>query len=428
MQTREGWRAQTTGVPRGIWYAPDCMRLARIAAAFAACVAIGCGDDTAGDSSGTSGGANVDGSSGIGGSGSTGATSTGTTGDALDSGSDGSDGSDSSGGMSSVCDVVGVVGECGDVSTCPSGFTAFQGICGGEPSNQCCVPTSPPCSRLGAPGLCMPESLCPAPFDKSDGFCPDTELYQCCTDPLTQCGPTQMPLPNEGLVEEAWDESCPLGMVLVSNDFGPISEPYCIDRYEASLELLDEDGELLSTWSPYHYPGGARVRAVSVRGAIPQGYISQILADKACMEAGKRLCSGGEWSVGCSGPDFFVFPYGDGWMPEACNELRFVPPQVEYFGTSESWVNDELGHPCLSQLPDTLDVTGENEECVGVWGTVDMMGNLLEWTSDVSGRLRGGSYIDAMNEGPGCYYEAVGFGPQYWDFRTGFRCCADPLE
>ena len=44
---------------------------------------------------------------------------------------------------------------------------------------------------------------------------------------------------------------------------------------------------------------GATYRAVSIKGAVPQGYISGEKAKAACINAGKRLCNNTEWLRAC---------------------------------------------------------------------------------------------------------------------------------
>lgn len=327
----------------------------------------------------------------------------------------------SSGEPSAVCGVVGIEGECQDVTFCAENDAVFQGLCSGGPANQCCVEAETACSHLGAPGLCLLDALCPEPFEVTPAlWCGGAEV--CCTDPLTRCGPSAMPLPNEGLVEESFDERCPDGMV----HFEPIAgDSYCIDRFEASLVVVDDTGSVTSSWSPFHYPGATRVAAVSLRGAIPQGYISQLRATEACAEAGKYLCSADEWQAACRGPNLTDYPYGNTYQPLLCNEFRPVHPAIEYFGSDATWVFGELGHPCLNQLPDTVHVGGQHPACTAENGALDMMGNLLEWTS--SGTLRGGYYLDSQSGGPGCFGATLGYDLQDWDYSTGFRCCADTL-
>src|SRR5262245_2096317 len=68
--------------------------------------------------------------------------------------------------------------------------------------------------------------------------------------------------------------ACPDGMTRVDDAF-------CIDRYEGSLmETLPDGSE--RAWSPYHCPEHVRVRAVSRRNVVPQGYISARQAETAC--------------------------------------------------------------------------------------------------------------------------------------------------
>jgi hypothetical protein len=228
------------------------------------------------------------------------------------------------------------------------------------------------------------------------------------------CDPDAMPEPNAGLVEEPGTGGCPPGMILVAD-----TPAYCIDRYEAAL-VLAADG---SPWSPYFNPGTTAVRAVSLAGAVPQAYIDELQAAAACVAAGKRLCTDAEWLRACRGPAGTTYPYGDTRMPGVCNDARAVHPAVEYFGTSDPSIYTMLNHPCLDQLPDSLDRTGANAGCVTAEGAFDMMGNLHEWTSDPAGTFRGGYYVDTMLNGNGCLYVTTAHDTSYWDFSTGFRCC-----
>jgi hypothetical protein len=114
--------------------------------------------------------------------------------------------------------------------------------------------------------------------------------------PPMECDPDAHPLPNAGLVEAPGTGGCPAGMVRVDD--------FCVDRYEASL-VSYPDGDPIS---PYWNPESALVMAVSVEGAVPQGYINQIQADEACLAAGKRLCTDTEWLRACRGPDDTIYP------------------------------------------------------------------------------------------------------------------------
>lgn len=85
-----------------------------------------------------------------------------------------------------------------------------------------------------------------------------------------------------------------------------------------------------------------------------------------------------------------------------------------------------MNNPQLNQLPDTVDLTGANAECVTPEGVFDLVGNLHEWTSDVSGTFRGGSYVEAYINGSGYSYVTTAHSTYYHNFSTGFRCCMDP--
>jgi len=273
-----------------------------------------------------------------------------------------------------------------------------------------------PCAVDGVPGECIDVALCTGERHPTPGHCPGPAAIQCCTagEP-GECDPEAHPLPNEGLVEEPGDAGCPDGMARV--------EDFCVDRYEAALERVGAAAP--SSWSPFWNPGDEEVRAVSIRGAIPQGYVSGIQAGAACAAAGKRLCSDTEWLRACQGPDGTTYPYGDARMPGVCNDARAAHPAIEYFGTSDDWIWSELGHPCLDQLPDSLDPAGANDGCVTAEGIYDMMGNLHEWTADPAGTFRGGFFVDTIINGNGCLYRTTAHDTGHWDYSTGFRCCAD---
>jgi sulfatase modifying factor 1 len=314
------------------------------------------------------------------------------------------------------CSVSGVPGTCGDVTAC-TGLSLLPS-CDGPPATQCCLPDAHACSVDGAPGLCMPSTECPDDLTLTPGLCPGDARVQCCTDPALACSPLAMPLPNAGLTEAVWDPACPAGMIAV--------EAICIDRFEASLVELDDAGTVVASWSPYFHPGATRVRAVSLAGAVPQGYIDADTAAAACAEAGKRLCTNDEWLRACGGPAGTTYPWGRDAQPGACNDARALHPAIEYFGTADPWIWSELGNPCILQVPAGLQTTGAHPACTTAEGALDMVGNLHEWTSDPSGTFRGGFFVDTVINGPGCSYATTAHDRTHWDYSTGFRCCADP--
>jgi hypothetical protein len=223
------------------------------------------------------------------------------------------------------------------------------------------------------------------------------------------CNEEDHPNPNLSLVEELFSASCLPGMVLI--------DTFCMDAYEPFLE----------GWSPYYPPASPTPPSRSVRGAVPQGHISGVQAQEACIAANKRLCSISEWEQACRGNETRTYPYGHIRVNGLCNDSRESHPVVEYFGTTDSWIWSELNHPCINQLPDSLALTGDHPECVTPEGVFDMMGNLHEWVSAPEGIFRGGFYVDTQINGEGCLYQTTAHSFVHYDYSTGFRCCADRL-
>jgi hypothetical protein len=288
-----------------------------------------------------------------------------------------------------------------------------------------------PCSVGGRPGTCIDVSECTGDNVPTPGLCPGPANIQCCTpdpslvdagpprDAGESCDPEAAPTPNTDLIEAAGDPGCPAGMARVE-----AAAPFCVDRYEAILAEVAADGSLLP-FSPYLNPGSTPVRALSIASAVPQGYITGVQAEAACLEAGKRLCTDTEWLRACQGLPATTYPYGDAREDGVCNDARAMHPAIEYFGTSEDWIWSMLGHRCINQLPGSLALTGDHPGCATAEGVFDMMGNLHEWTADPAGTFRGGFYVDTVRNGEGCLYRTTAHDRSHWDYSTGFRCCAD---
>ncbi|MEZ4224276.1 MAG: SUMF1/EgtB/PvdO family nonheme iron enzyme [Polyangiaceae bacterium] len=289
----------------------------------------------------------------------------------------------------------------------------------GWPSQDSAVdaPTAPTCSANGKAGTCLDVVDCPAPdWAPVPGFCDGPANIQCCVPVSTSsgtCDPDAHPLPNVGVTEAPGTGGCPSGMVPV--------DTFCIDRYEAHLVTYPDAQPV----SPYFNPGGAAVMARSAAGAVPQGYINQVQAASACANAGKRLCTDAEWLRACGGPSATTYPYGSTLQSGVCNDHRAEHPAVEYFMTDDSWIWNELDHPCLNQLESSLALTGAYAGCTTSEGAFDMMGNLHEWTADPAGTFRGGFYVDTVINGSGCKYVTTAHDVKHFDYSTGFRCCAD---
>lgn len=288
-----------------------------------------------------------------------------------------------------------------------------------------------PCTVSGQSGSCISTSECMAQgMTSTPGLCPGPSNVQCCTDVAggidggstgNACPSTSYPTPNDGFYsspgEQLYDGTCPVGMVAVL--------AFCMDKYEASLYTVDNDGNVIGSWSPYKNPGSTRLRAASVAGAIPQGYINQLQAGKACTEAGKRLCTNTEWRQACQGPSGLTYPYGSTRIDNRCNDEsdRDKHPVVECFNSTQNWIWSKLSDPGISQQPLTVEPAGNKSECVSPYGVNDLMGNLHEWTSDPAGTFQGGFYFDTKINGNGCLYRTTAHDVSHWDYSTGFRCC-----
>lgn len=215
-----------------------------------------------------------------------------------------------------------------------------------------------------------------------------------------------------------------------------VGDRLCVDRWEGSLRRVLADGTERPV-SPFGtLPAGASaLRAASVAGVTPQGYISGQQAAQACRNAGKRLCTAAEWNLACRGPQNWDFPYGPRRTAGTCNDDgRPVHPVVEAarragLPPDRMWY-EGMDNPLINQLEHTVQKTGARVGCTNRHGAYDMVGNLHEWIDDPEGTFRGGYFMDTTRNGDGCNYETVAHPFTYHDYSTGFRCCmaADPVE
>jgi sulfatase modifying factor 1 len=237
-------------------------------------------------------------------------------------------------------------------------------------------------------------------------------------------------------VEPAGEGGCRAGMV-------PVGDRLCVDRFEASVvEVLPSGEERFH--SPYEPVDGLKVRAVSVPGRHPQGYISGKQAKRACAASGKRLCKPSEWKLACTGPERQPWGYGQSQEAGRCNDqgkspitlylasvrrrdemaLRFSFPSDAPQG-QEVWSWPVMNSPALNQYENTLAPTGSHPGCTNGYGVYDMVGNLHEWVDDPQGTFLGGYYQDVTQNGDGCGYRTAAHEFGYHDYSTGFRCCDD---
>lgn len=245
--------------------------------------------------------------------------------------------------------------------------------------------------------------------------------------------PTQAPALRVRSEASAASTTCPREMAQVARPQGT----FCIDRWEASLELRAPAA------ASRPWPGNQAVRgreaelfAVSVPQRKPQAYISGAQAARACANAGKRLCEIDEWVRACRGPRGMTYPYGDQRRPELCNDRyreqvahpvqtlfeRFAKPGTD---RKQMWQTEWMNDPRLHELPQSVEATGARSGCRSEYGVYDLVGNLHEWVADPEGTFVGGFFMDTLQNGEGCGYRTRAHDFEYHDYSTGFRCCRD---
>ena len=235
-------------------------------------------------------------------------------------------------------------------------------------------------------------------------------------------------------------------------DMVDVGGRFCIDRYEASLV----DVRLARAISPYFAPRRSDVRsafdafldaprpnapelphppvwelsesfepkAVSMPGVLPNGYVSGLLAKVACVNAGKRLCTAGEWVTACRGEQSRQFPYGASYQAGACNVYREAHPAAVIWGNASRNHLDPRLNLVVADAGPLLRRTGETTRCRSDWGpdgAFDMVGNLDEWVDEPGGAFLGGFYSRATVNG--CDARVTEHPPEYFDYSTGIRCC-----
>lgn len=269
-------------------------------------------------------------------------------------------------------------------------------------------------SRMGAAS--------PVPAQLGGGIKEKPDLSAECT----------VPTENQGKIESSGQGGCPQGMVEVAN--------FCIDRFEGTLVNKNTN----EPFSPYCSPSadgkatsGAimNLKAVSLAGVVPQGYISGQQAEKACQNAGKHLCTQSEWLTACQGNVENKFPYGNEEVAGKCNYGRAHPDVKTAEAPNAKW---DLTDPQVNKIY-ALAATGSFGQCSTPQGVFDMTGNLQEWVDDGDAgnpnRFGGGYYGATLQQviqepafGIGCGFQKVGHPTNHADYSTGFRCCADVIS
>ncbi|MGF1509055.1 MAG: SUMF1/EgtB/PvdO family nonheme iron enzyme [Myxococcota bacterium] len=207
--------------------------------------------------------------------------------------------------------------------------------------------------------------------------------------------------------------TCPgqVGMAAIPSVRG--QTPFCIDRYEASLEVV---GELGNPVQPVGGDGSTTVVARSQRFTMPARGLTWFQAAAACANAGKSLCSAAQWRAACGGNEDTTYPYGDAFVPARCNGF-------------ESRRNDAV--PTGGFIEGEVDASGFNFAlgCTNDFGVYDLSGNLSEWNADaaVQGTRRGlaGGNYRSNEVGLTCLTDDATEVPSVSDPAYGFRCCTE---
>jgi len=173
-----------------------------------------------------------------------------------------------------------------------------------------------------------------------------------------------------------------------------------IFRYEASRpDANDVHGGNLG--------GGA----CSKPGVLPWSDLNWEAASSACGAVsggggGWRLCTVDEWRLACGGPARTRFPYGNDFDELACNSAHAAEGEALPTGT--------LAASCENLA----------------YGTIDMSGNLKEWTSTAAAEgeavhlMLGGAYDNRLEESLSCDGLAIPRQDSFQFPNLGFRCCS----
>lgn len=165
-------------------------------------------------------------------------------------------------------------------------------------------------------------------------------------------------------------------------------------------------------------------RAESRAGVLPNGYLNAEVADLACRNAGKRLCSKDEWVTACKGQKARQFPYGESYEQGRCNVFREShPAQVLHGNASINHTDPRLTLVTTRSGP-LLRPTGTTPDCKSEWGAdaiYDMVGNLDEWVDDPDGSFHGGFFSRGARGG--CDSRITAHPRSYYDYSLGVRCC-----
>ncbi len=245
------------------------------------------------------------------------------------------------------------------------------------------------------------------------------------------------------------------------SEMANIDDKYCIDKWENSIYDKNNPSGKASLFYPaktsqanslYNYwrngwkgtspPNSAYAQmpergaetttgfaplAVSQPNVIPNMFVSKEIAELACANAGKRLCTEGEWVQACKSPSSTSYPYGNSYTAGKCNTQGGYPPSVvgwtNVIPTNQFDPSDPRNGKAAVDIKGIRE-TGSFSECTNAYGVYDMVGNLDEAVSpSSSSALFKGSAFMRKNDA-NCDASNSAHGSTYTDYSFGFRCCA----
>lgn len=172
-----------------------------------------------------------------------------------------------------------------------------------------------------------------------------------------------------------------------------------------ALSTADEEGMVLIDEAfyidIYEYPNKL--------GLLPKVDVTWRQAETLCAAQGKRLCTEHEWQKACTGPQNYMYSYGEKFESGRCN-TPLERDGVWRRGTG-------------------LAPSGSYENCSNDYGVHDLIGNAWEWTASWYSRpdlwrvVRGGSYFHNVNLARADIRYGQFLDPEYRLDLVGFRCC-----
>ena len=197
---------------------------------------------------------------------------------------------------------------------------------------------------------------------------------------------------DKPLITSCSVRTCDENWVKVLGNSSLLISDFCMMKYEAYKVSGTVTNGACTTGSE---DSTTTAVAGSASAQAPLASINFCAAKKACLNAGKRLCTNPEWQQAALGtPD----PGADGGAT-GCNVASSGTPAT----------------------------TGSHSACVSSSGAFDMIGNVWEWTDRVvssdptsfgSGYVNGFNYMTGMPTSVGSTNPAYG-GDYYWDYNGG---------